>query len=248
MGPLYIMIEGLDGSGKGVALEGLKEWADSKGYKILDMREYWKHNPDYPSEDDLKNHDVLITYEPTGSKKGKELRENLIKKGSGATPSQIADAFADDRKEHYEKLIIPAIQSNMIILQDRGVLSSLAYQSLMDAKLSVDYLMNLEGNWLALENAPDLIIITDVSPLVALERLDKRKKNDDAVFEELEFQKKLLHQYKSEEVKDIFETRETRIVFFDTNPPKTPEDTKKGAVEILEQQLSHQDQTGEDQS
>jgi thymidylate kinase len=231
----FVMVEGLDGSGKGVAVNALKEWAASQNMKILDLREYWKENEGFPNID---KYDAIISAEPTFTGTGKKIREEMIKNGSKYSAKEIAEAFSEQRKELYEKIIIPARKAGKFIFQERGVVTSIAYQPLMENGYTVEEIKELEGNKLCIENAPDLLIITVVKPEVVIERLGKRKKQDDAIFEQLEFQKKAEKVYESEWLKKLFEEKGSKVVFLDTNPPKTVEDTKKKAVEIFENLMS----------
>jgi len=231
----FVMVEGLDGSGKGVAVTALKEWAISKGMKVLDLREYWKENEGFP---DIEGYDVIASAEPTFTGTGKKIRDEMIKNGSKYSAKEIAQAFSEQRKELYEKIIIPARKAGKIIFQERGVVTSLAYQPLMEDSYTVDEVRELEGNKFCIENAPDLLIITIVKPEVVIERLGERQKQDDAIFEKLEFQKKAENVYKSDWLKKIFEEKGSKVVYLDTNPPKTVEDTKKKIVEIFEKIIS----------
>ena len=95
------MIDGLDGSGKGVAVTALKEWAISKELKVLDLREYWKNNEGFPNID---SYSVIISAEPTFTGTGKKIREEMIKNGSKDSSKEIAEAFSEQRKELYEKI------------------------------------------------------------------------------------------------------------------------------------------------
>jgi len=226
---MHIMIDGIDSSGKGTATTALKEFYE-KDKKVLDLREYWKENEGFP---DIANFDVIIATEPTFTHIGKEIREVLIKNKTKHSPKEIAKAFSEDRKELYEKIVIPAKEQHKIVIQERGVITSLAYQPLMD-NLSKEEVLALEGNQFCLNHAPDLLILTTVDPKVAIERINARhEKKDDAIFENEEFLIKAQAAYQSDWITHIFESKGTKIISLNTNPPKTPEDTKKEIVEII---------------
>src|SRR3989344_372176 len=97
----FVMIDGLDGSGKGTALDALKEWAIKEKKNVLDLREYWKQYNEYPKK--IDDYDVIISREPTSINYGKKIREKLISKDKNKvkdkkyTPREIAQAFAKDR-------------------------------------------------------------------------------------------------------------------------------------------------------
>ena len=232
----FVMVDGLDGSGKGVAVTGLREYAESKGKKVLDLREYWKEKGGFP---DISGYDVIISAEPTFTGTGKKIREEMIKNGTKYTAKQIAEAFSGQRKELYEKIVIPALEQGKWVFQERGVITSIVYQPLMgDKEVDMDFVLSLEGNKFCLEHAPGLLVITIVKPEVVIERLGEREKDDNAIFEKLEFQKKVNEVYESTWLKELFEKHGSKVVFLDTNPPKTPEDTKNKIKEIFEELMS----------
>jgi dTMP kinase len=228
----FIMVDGLDGSGKGVVIDSLKEWAVKKKLNVIDLREYWKTKEGFP---DIINYDVVISAEPTFTGWGKKLREDLIRTGSKASKEEIAEAYSKDRKDLYKNIIIPALKQNKFIFQERGIVSSLVYQSVQG--IPVDDLLALEGNRFCLDYPPDLLIITVVNPEVVMERLENRKKKDNSMFEKLEFQKNIKSVYESSWLKQIFEKKGTKVIYLDTNPPSSPQDTKRKAIEILENNI-----------
>lgn len=227
----FLMVDGLDGSGKGVVIDGLKGWADDRDLKIIDLRKWWKENEGFP---DIKGYDVVISCEPTFTGIGKKIRENLIRKGSAASPEEIAKAYSDDRKALYENVIVPALEAGKIVLQERGVITSLVYQPLMSSRMSVEDIKKLEGNSYCLKYPPALLIITRVDPKVAMDRLGRREKKDDAMFEELKFQQEISKVYHSEWLKKVFTDLGTTVIYLDTNPPATEEDTMRSAIELFE--------------
>lgn len=228
----FVMIDGLDGSGKGVAIDSLKEYSLSKGMKVLDLREYWKKQEGFP---DISEYDVIVSAEPTFTNIGKKIRQEMIKNGSNYNAKEIAKAYSDDRYELYKKIILPAIESGKNVFQERGVITSLAYQPLMENSYTIDEIIELEGNRFCLEHAPDLLVITVVNPEVVIERLSKREKQDNAMFEELEFQKRLEKVYESKWIKELFESKGSKVVYLDTNPPKTVNDTKEKIIESFKE-------------
>ncbi len=228
----FVMIDGLDGSGKGVAVDALKESTLSKGKKVIDLREFWKKQEGFP---DISDYDVIISAEPTFTNIGKNIRERLIRKGTTHSAKEIAEAYSNDRLELYQKIILPALEQGKIIIQERGVVTSLVYQPLMKNGYILEKIKNLEGNKFCMEHAPDLLVIIVVKPEVVIERLKERGKKDNAIFEKLEFQKRIEKIYESEWLKQEFEARGSKVVYLDTNPPKTVEDTKKKIIELFEE-------------
>jgi dTMP kinase len=152
---VFICIEGLDGSGK------------STQAKLLAK----KLN---------KTHNALYTAEPSQGKIGKFIRKRLFEQKRLPTTVE-ALLFAADRIEHIENLVAPALAEEKVVISDRYVYSSLAYQG--SAGLNLEWIESVNANALK----PDLCIFIDVEPAVVLERL-KRKKS---VMENLETQQKV---------------------------------------------------------
>ena len=96
--------------------------------------------------------------------------------------------------------------------------------------------MALEGNVLALENAPDLLIIPTVADVDELaRRLASRQKKDDAIFENVPFQKQLKQVYESNWFREIFESRGTVVKYLDAGI--SVEHSRSEAVRVLEEFL-----------
>jgi len=233
---VFIMIEGLDGSGKGVIIDTVKEFLSNK--RCFDTHNFNNHSSDItcdknigvPSFDEIKDYEVLFTHEPSNSLVGMFVREFLIKKGSNYDKLSAVHAFALDREITYRTFIIEALSNGKIIVQDRGVLSSLVYQSLQ-TDLTMEEIAKVPGNKLALYYPPDYIFITKVNPNVVMARLNSRKKKDHSMFEELEFQKKLDELYINGKLKEFFPN--TSFIYIDTNPPRTEKDTKNQVLKEL---------------
>tara|TARA_Y100000310_G_scaffold344854_1_gene460027 strand:- start:10747 stop:11436 length:690 start_codon:yes stop_codon:yes gene_type:complete len=224
----HFAIDGIDSSGKGVATNAAKTFFEEQGKKVFDLREYWKDHDDYP---DISEYDVIIGTEPTFSALGKKIRFEMIKNKTQHTHEEITEAYANDRKEQLEKAILPALKQNKIVIQERCVISAMVYQTCIG--LTHEFIKNLEGNQVAFKNPPEVLIITTVNPENAIKRLDTRDKKDDAIFEKLDFLKKAEDKFES----DFVETHlpKTKVIRFNTNPPKTPEDTKQEVYKILKE-------------
>jgi len=236
----FLMVDGLDGAGKGVVIDALKEYFESRDLKILDLREYWKEQNTIPEVEEISEYDVICSAEPTFSMVGKVLREEIIRdnqrKYSGLS---TAHAFALDREVLYRKLLIPARKLGKIIIQERGVVTSIVYQPIQLERLNLKDVINLPGNRLALKNAPDLLIITKVEPQVVMNRLANRGKKDHAIFENLLFQRKVEMRYESDWLRKLFENYKSKVVYLDTNPPRTELDTKENAIKIWREHLEN---------
>ncbi len=205
------MIDGIDGSGKSLTVESWKNYLTNQGNAIFDLKEYWLSQGKYPEYHELKSYDFIFTSEPTYIGIGKVLREELLKNGNNYPEKAIAHAFSLDRIVLYNKIIIPALKDGKCIISDRGVSTSLCYQTL-SGKLSLKELTEMVGNSLALEYAPEHLIIIKVDPKIALSRLENRTgKKDDVIFEKLDFQTKAAKLFYSEEFKALFTAHGTTV-------------------------------------
>lgn len=232
----FVMIDGIDGSGKGTVTSALRRYEEKKGKRVLDLRDYWQEHNNIPEIEEVQEYDVLVSYEPTSSMIGRVIREEIIRKNERRKYSGLstAQAFALDREILYKKLLVPALQAGKTVFQERGVISSLAYQPIQLEQITLMDIMKLPGNAFAIKHAPSLLILIDLDPDVAIKRLKERKKQDHAIFEEVLFLRKIAARYKSDWMKKVFEKGGTTIEYIDTNPPKTVEDTEKAVIEIWE--------------
>ncbi len=195
---MHIVIEAIDGAGKGVVTKGIGEFLVANGY------------------------DTMVVIEPTGIGLGKFIRQELIAKhADGRTYSgrTAAIAYSMDREQLYLERVIPYLKrgDRKAVVQDRGVLSSLVYQPAQDPSVTLEWLLSLEGNQLELANAPDILVILRVDADVAMARLERRhEKRDNSIFERTNFQKRLAERYRDPVLLAPFRERGTRIVEIDS--------------------------------
>jgi len=228
----FVMVDGLDGSGKGVIINALRKWAEEKQLKILDLKEYCKENNRLPEPEEITNFDVLISCEMTDCWIGCALREEIVRDNKrNYSITSTAHAFSLDREILYKRVIIPALKQGKYVFQERGVISSIVYQP-VQGNISLTEIMRLPGNKLAIQNAPNLLIISQVAPETVMHRLSQREKQDKAIFEEINFQRKLEQRYNSQWLKNLFENHGSKIVYLNTNFPKTFEETEKETIKI----------------
>ena len=108
------MVEGLDGSGKGVAVEALKEHLEMKGLKIFDLRKHCKEHVSFPKYEEIQEYDVIVSAEPTYGFVGRAIRDEIIKESTRKySGTSTAHAFSLDREILYKKLLILKIISQM---------------------------------------------------------------------------------------------------------------------------------------
>ena len=157
---VFIVIEGLDGSGK------------TTQSKILANKL-------------SENHKVLCTAEPSHGKVGTFIRNECLYEEKRLPTEVEALLFAADRVEHLQTELAPALSEGKIVICDRYIYSSLAYQG--SAGLSLDWIKTINAR--ALE--PDFALYIDVPPERVLERLQRKK----SVMETLETQRKVREIY-----------------------------------------------------
>jgi len=180
----FISFEGPEGSGKSTVIKAVEEFLKSEGYNILTTRE------------------------PGGIRIAEDIR-NIILSKENTELSANAEAllFAASRAQHFDEKIVPALNENKIILCDRFIDSSLAYQGHARG-LGIDEVYNI--NRFAIGNKlPDLTIFFDVPPKVGLDRVfSNTRKVDRLDLETLEFHEKVYEGYKilSKRFEDRFVT------------------------------------------
>jgi dTMP kinase len=193
---MFIMVDGIDGSGKSTVITAWKKQLQAAGETIFDVKAYWQQTGSYPEPGEFKNYDFVFTAEPTTVGVGRVIREELIKKGTNYPARAIAEAYALDRLIHYTKIVLPALSAGKCVIQDRGVTTSLCYQPLSDKTIKTKFLTSLPGNALALKHRPDHIIFLKIKAEDALARLmNRHEKQDNVVFEHLAFQKRAARQF-----------------------------------------------------
>ena len=133
-----------------------------------------------------EGHSVHTTAEPSTGPIGKLLRE-ILSGEVKTSPHTVALLFAADRLDHLQREINPALDAGKIVLTDRYLHSSVAYQSLaMDTEWVIS--LNREAR------LPDLAILVEVSVEVAARRRQARG-GPEELFDALEAQKKIAAAY-----------------------------------------------------
>ncbi|KXA91606.1 hypothetical protein AKJ57_00525 [candidate division MSBL1 archaeon SCGC-AAA259A05] len=192
IGGKLIALEGPDGCGKSTQAKLLSEWLESEGY------------------------DVKITREPTENPTGKVLRDSL--RGKIELPVEAeALLFACDRAVHVSEVIRPGLSEGKIIITERYIHSSLAYQT--SRGLSRKWVEEINKS--AID--PDFTIFIDVPPRVGFKRVGASRKAD--VFEQdLELQKKVRESYKK------LAEEENSPIIDGTKPPKKVHEKVKNEI------------------
>ena len=142
---LLIAFEGGEGSGKTTQARLISIWLRELGY------------------------DVVTTYEPGATKVGMRLRALLLDTThTGMSPRAEALMYAADRAEHVALVIAPALARGAIVITDRYVDSSLAYQG-AGRNLAVEEIARF-NRWATGGRVPDLTILLDMDPIAGLSR------------------------------------------------------------------------------
>ncbi|NWF27103.1 dTMP kinase [Streptomyces sp. PKU-EA00015] len=141
----FIAIEGGDGAGKSTQVEALAEWIRAKG------------------------HEVVVTREPGATPVGKRLRSILLDVSSAGLSNRAeALLYAADRAEHVDSVVRPALERGAIVISDRYIDSSVAYQG-AGRDLSPTEIARI-SRWATDGLVPHLTVLLDVSPETARER------------------------------------------------------------------------------
>lgn len=160
---LWITLEGGDGSGKTTQAERLEHWLIEEGRTVVRTRE------------------------PGGSEVGQLIREIVLHHRGDIAPRAEALLYAADRAHHVATVVRPALERGEIVLQDRYLDSSVAYQG-AGRVLDGTEVRNL-SLWAAEGALPDLTLLLDLDPAAARERLDSA----DKPFDRLEAEKVDFH-------------------------------------------------------
>ena len=231
----FIMVDGIDGSGKSTIIE---KWGEvlEQNNNVFYLKKYWKKHQTFPEPEELHKFEVIISAEPTYSWIGSAIRSEMVRKNHNYSPTSIAKAFSLDRLVLYKRVLLPALNSDKIVIQDRGVSTSLCYQPLQSSELTREYISNLEGNKFALENNPDYFIIADVKGEEAMQRLGLREQQDQSVFEKKDFLQQARESFLSEDFQKYFKLQDTKIKKLDCN--KNIDIMKKNSVSLLKSILN----------
>lgn len=165
----FITFEGGECSGKTTVIKALVEKLNSLGIKYITTRE------------------------PGGIRIAEDIR-NIILDVNNTSMTYECEAllYAAARMQHLSERVIPAIKDGALVICDRFLDSSLAYQGYARG-LGMD--MVLKANSFALEYLPDLTIFIDVTPDVALKRLQGRDKTDRLDLEAADFHNRVYEGY-----------------------------------------------------
>lgn len=239
----FVVIDGLDGVGKGVFIRALMDAAKNDGKRIFNLHDFWRSHDYLPDvKDIISNFDVAITAEPTFCGIGRSIRLELTAKNNRSySPEIIASAYALDRQILYEKVVLPLLDAGVDVYQSRSFSTSIVYQrqQAMDSgiKFDVNDILSIPGNAFCYRHPMDFLIIPTINDVQqVMDRLRDRDKQDNCEFENIDFQLKVKQHYESKEFQSIFENMGVKIVFMDAG--RTIEYSKEQAIDFYTKNLS----------
>ncbi|WP_310961511.1 dTMP kinase [Nocardioides terrisoli] len=146
---LFLCLEGGEGAGKSTQAGLLRQWLSETG------------------------HDVVLTHEPGDTPVGRQVREILLDPATGAlAPRAEALLYAADKAEHLDKVVWPALRRGAVVVTDRYVDSTLAYQG-AGRDLPQDELEDVV-RWATGDLRPHLTVLLDLEPESGLGRFAER--------------------------------------------------------------------------
>jgi dTMP kinase len=149
---LFVTFEGIDGSGKSTQMQLCAKALEAQGYS------------------------VVLTRNPGGTEFGLELRKILLHYPKAVYPTSELLLFIADRAQHMDEVVLPAVAEGKIVLCDRHIDSTVAYQG-YGRGLSLEMIQQL--NQIAThDKKPDITILLDGPSDVLAERVTQRGKAD----------------------------------------------------------------------
>ena len=248
---LYIVVDGLDGIGKGEVERALISFEQRSGKAVFDTIAHSKAYETLPELEDFwgipyPHFNSIIVAEPTYEGIGKTIREEIIsekakEKGRTYSASAQIEMYSRNREVQLKVVVIPAREHGINVFSSRSCCSTCTYQVQKateegkNLEKTLKEVLNHEGNKLQLNNcAPSLLIIPTINDVSELEsRIEDRgmnRKKDHAIFEDIKFQGKLKPLYESDWLREIFESHGTKVAYL--NAGISEQGTRDQAVEI----------------
>lgn len=204
---MFITLEGPEGSGKTTAVEAAVKALEAKGYKIVRTRE------------------------PGGTPIAEQIRNVILdKENTAMDPRTEALLYAASRRQHLVEKVWPALKEGKIVICDRYLDSSLAYQGGARG-LGVDNILNI--NLFATENTfPDLTLLFDIKPEEGLKRIAANASRE---VNRLDLEKLEFHNKVRETFLLLAKRYPERFVIIDAS--KSREEVAKATLEAITSRL-----------
>ncbi|PYY36249.1 dTMP kinase [Curtobacterium sp. MCJR17_055] len=161
----FITLEGGDGAGKTTQAERLEQWLVDHGLEVVRTRE------------------------PGGTPLGQRIREIVLHERGHVAPRAEALLYAADRAHHVETVVRPALARGAVVLQDRYIDSSVAYQGVARG-LGAEQIRTV-SDWAADGLTPDLTVLLDVDVSIGRARVAAARGD---VFDRLESEAEMFHE------------------------------------------------------
>ena len=205
---MFITFEGPDGSGKSTIIKKVYEKLINDGF------------------------DIVLTREPGGTPIAEKIRDIILDNSNVALDARTeALLYAASRRQHLVEKIWPALKEGKIVLCDRFLDSSLAYQG-GGRNLGVQNVLNI--NLFATENTyPDLTLFFDIDPELGLKIVSQDKKR---VADRLDNENENFHEKVYSTFKEIVNTNSQRIITIDAS--KSIEEVTECAYKTIKEKLN----------
>lgn len=205
---MFITFEGPDGSGKSTIIKKVYKKLINDGF------------------------DIVLTREPGGTPIAEKIRDIILDNSNVALDARTeALLYAASRRQHLVEKIRPALKEGKIVLCDRFLDSSLAYQG-GGRNLGVQNVLNI--NLFATENTyPDLTLFFDIDPELGLKRVSQDKKR---VADRLDNENENFHEKVYSTFKEIVNTNSQRIITIDAS--KSIEEVTECAYKTIKEKLN----------
>ena len=207
---LFITIEGPEGSGKTTVAKKVVEKLENEGYK------------------------VLYTREPGGVGIAEKIRDIILDvNNTNLDPRSEALLYAASRRQHLVEKVLPALRDGFIVICDRFVDSSLAYQG-HARKIGIDEIYDI--NTFAIDTHwPDITILLDIEPEIGLQRIMKNRQDE---VNRLDLEGLNFHNLVHEGYQIIKEKYASRMTLVDGN--QSPEVVFDSVYKIIKNKINEQ--------
>jgi dTMP kinase len=159
----FVALEGGEGAGKSTQARRLRAWLTAEGY------------------------DVLLTHEPGDTEIGQKLRRIVLDPATGSMSDRTETLlYAADKAEHVERVVLPALERGAVVVTDRYVDSTLAYQGA--GRDLADEEVERIARWATGDLRPHLTVLLDLEPTAGLTRFEERDRIEG---ESLEFHERV---------------------------------------------------------
>jgi dTMP kinase len=189
---LFIVFEGGEGTGKTTAIDEIYNWIIENNFKCIKTRE------------------------PGGIKISEQIRQVILNKENKTMDARTeALLYAAARRQHLVEKVIPALEEGSIVICDRFIDSSLAYQGYA-RNLGIEEVMSINKFAIG-EYMPDLSILFDLDPKIGLERINS---NEDREINRLDLEKLDFHERVRLGYNVVYENNKDRIIKIDAEQSK----------------------------